>query len=203
MVKEIAESSKREGRYFSRLPEMTEETKNFLRGSADFFGLNYYTSRLLTVDKSPRNYSDTPAWYKDSRNLIDVDKKWKRGKSVWLFSVPEGLRDLLKWIKDEYENPITLVTENGYSDEGEMEDDGRIEYFKSHLTSVSKAIKEDGCNIVGYTAWSLLDSFEWDRGYTEKFGLFSVNFTSAEKERTAKKSAKWISKVIKSKRIGS
>jgi beta-glucosidase/6-phospho-beta-glucosidase/beta-galactosidase len=201
MIEEIGKRCKLEGRAFSRLPKMDKKTKAFVRESSDFFGINYYTSRLISVDRSEHNLTDTPAWFKDAKSIIHVDPKWKRGKSEWLYSVPEGLRHLLKWIKDEYENPPVFITENGWSDEGELEDFGRIEYLKSHLSAVSKAINEDNCNVIGYTAWSLLDSFEWDRGYTEKFGIFSVNFSSPRRERKAKKSAMFLRKIIKKRKL--
>lgn len=55
---------------------------------------------------------------------------------------------------------------------------------------------EDGCNVIGYTIWSLLDNFEWALGYTEKFGLHKVDFDNPERPRTAKKSAAWYKKLI-------
>lgn len=201
MVDEIGKRCKLEGRAFSRLPEMDDDTKAFIRGSSDFFGINYYTSRLLRVEKQEQKIPDTPAWFKDAKIQIHVDPQWKRAKSEWLYSVPEGLRDLLNWIKNEYNNPPVFITENGWSDHGELEDNDRIEYFNSHLNAVSKAINKDNCNVIGWTAWSLLDSFEWDRGYTEKFGIFSVNFTSPSRERTAKKSAMYLRKVIKKRNL--
>ena len=201
MIDEIAARSKREGRPFSRLPEMDEKTKSLLRGSSDFFGLNYYTSRVLDVDRNESSSNDSPAWFKDARNMIHIDPTWKRAKSEWLFSVPEGLRHLLNWIKTEYNNPPVFITENGWSDGGELEDDGRIDYLRTHLLAVLKAINEDGCNVIGYTAWSLLDSFEWNRGYIEKFGLFAVNMSSPKRERTAKKSVWFLRKVIKERSL--
>ncbi|CRK95548.1 CLUMA_CG009013, isoform A [Clunio marinus] len=201
MVNEIEIRSKLEGRSFSRLPKFSNQEKAFIRGSSDFFGLNYYTSRLLSVDKTEHDPLESPAWFKDSRSLIDVNSTWKCAKSSWLYNVPEGLRDLLVWIKDEYNNPPVLITENGWSDEGELEDNGRIEYINAHLKELSKAINIDGCNIIGYTAWSLFDSFEWNRGFIEKFGLFSVNLTSPLKERVPKKSAYFLQKLIKERKL--
>lgn len=201
MVEEINARCKLEGREISRLPRMDAATKALVRGSADFFGLNYYTSRILEVVKSNPSPNEPPAWFKDAQSVIRVDSSWKRAKSEWLYSVPSGLRSLLKWIKDEYENPPVFICENGWSDEGEMDDDDRIDYFKEHLRAVKEAINDDGCNVTGYTAWSLLDSFEWDRGYLDKFGLFSVNYTSPKRERSPKKSAMWFQKLIKERHL--
>ena len=55
---------------------------------------------------------------------------------------------------------------------------------------------EDGCRVRGYTAWSLLDNFEWALGYSEKFGLHQVNFSDPNRTRTAKKSAEWFKELI-------
>lgn len=201
MVDEIAARSKLEGRSYSRLPEIDEATKAYLRGTSDFFGLNYYTSRLLDIERKERDPKESPAWFKDSKNTIHIDETWKRAKSTWLYSVPQGLRHLLKWIKEQYDNPPVFICENGWSDEGELEDDGRIEYIASHINATLQAIYEDGCNVTGYTAWSLLDSFEWNRGFTEKFGLFSVNMTSVGRQRTPKKSVKFLRKIIQNGRL--
>lgn len=94
-----------------------------------------------------------------------------------------------------------LVTETGWSDDGRMEDIDRIEYFNSHLLAVSKAINLDGCNVVGYTAWSLMDSFEWNSGYTINYGLYHVNYTSPKKERVPKKSVAFFQNVIKKRAV--
>lgn len=197
MVDEINDRSKREGRPWSRLPEMTDEVRDYIKGSADFLGYNYYSSRMVQLNTSDYNPEIEPSFASDNRLIFFTKPEWKRAKSTWLYSVPEGLRDALVWFKKQYNNPTVIITENGWSDDGELEDDGRIDYLRSHLEAVSKAINEDGCDVIGYTAWSIIDNFEWLRGYSEHFGLFAVNMTSPKKERTAKKSAGFLHDVIK------
>lgn len=178
---------------FSRLPTFSNSVKKDLIGSADFFALNYYTSRLI---KPKMETPSNPPSFEDFVGAdYFIDKNWKRAKSEWLFSVPEGLRDLLNWIKRKYNSPEIIITENGFSDSGEIEDNDRILYFKTHIEAVMKAI-EDGCNITGYTAWSIIDNFEWHMGYTEKFGIYAVNMTSPLKLRSKKKSANFLKKLI-------
>lgn len=59
------------------------------------------------------------------------------------------------WIKNQYDNPEIIITENGWSDNGELEDEGRIAYLRGHLQAVLDAI-DDGVNVTGHTTWSLL-----------------------------------------------
>ena len=199
MIKEIAKSSLKEGRPWSRLPVMSESLRASIHGSSDFFGFNYYTSRLVELKNTDFESLEPPSWDKDSKLLTTTDPKWLQAKSDWLYSVPQGLEDVLVWIKDNYQSPPIFITENGWSDDGEHEDNGRIDYITSHLAAVSKAINEHKCNIMGYTVWSIIDNFEWLRGYTEKFGMFSVNLESDTKERSPKKSVQFMKEVIANK----
>lgn len=79
--------------------------------------------------------------------------------------VPKGMYNLLMWIKKNYNNPPIIVTENGVSDKGGLEDYPRVDYFNLYLSAVLDAI-EDGANVQGYIAWSLMDSYEWKAGFT-------------------------------------
>jgi len=197
MIDLIGAKSQAEGRPWSRLPTFTDEEKDSLRRTSDFFALNYYTSRLtLPRDEDP----NVPiSWWADTNIDSPVDPSWNRAKSSWLFSVPQGLQDLLNWIKDNYNNPTVLITENGWSDDGEMDDEsGRILYIRGHLAAVSRAI-DDGCDIVAYTVWSLCDNFEWARGFTERFGIHYVDFDSADKDRLMKKSAEFFKDLMVTK----
>lgn len=152
----------KEGKLKSRLPHMSEKLQKHLKGSADYIALNYYTSRLVEINEE----ADTlpPSWAKDFKINLHVNSTWEKDDSSWLYRVPEGLYNVLLWIKKTYKNPIVLMTENGCS-EGSLEDDFRVKYLNDHLAAVSKAINKDGCNIIGYSVWSIIDNFEWLRGY--------------------------------------
>ena len=69
----------------------------------------------------------------------------------------------------------------------------RIQYLADHLDYVCKAANE-GVAMAGYLAWSFMDNFEWADGYMYKFGLVNVDFNSTTLTRTAKDSAKYMSK---------
>ncbi|XP_055911465.1 myrosinase 1-like [Eupeodes corollae] len=201
MIMDIGANSQKEGRIRSRLPSFKGKWRDIVKGSADFLGLNYYSSRYIKPASKPNGVS--PSWERDFNCDASIDPKWLRAASDWLYCVPEGLEGILKFIRDEYDNVEVIITENGWSDDGTgLIDDDRIRYLKSHLQAVLNAIN-DGCNVRGYTTWSLIDNFEWLRGYTEKFGLYAVNMSSPNRERTAKKSAGYYREVIQKRQIPS
>lgn len=144
---------------------------------------------------------DEISWWADTNTVGDQDPSWKRALSTWLFRVPSGLQDLLVWIKDNYENPEVMITENGWSDAGQIDDNDRVDYIKAHLAAMSRAINNDNCNIVAYTVWSLTDNFEWKQGYTERFGIHYINFTSDARERVPKKSAEFFKEFMTTKTV--
>ena len=102
-----------------RLPRFTPAESAKLRGSADFFGLNHYGSRFAR-DPGPRpaNYGvpggNASSYWADFEADIFHTAEMPLGASVWLFSVPWGLRKLLKWIDERYQHPPIYVTENGW-----------------------------------------------------------------------------------------
>lgn len=61
---------------------------------------------------------------------------------------------LIRWIKREYNNPVVFITENGWSDRGELEDDERIEYLHDHLTEIQNVVVNKECNLKGYISKS-------------------------------------------------
>lgn len=92
------------------------------------------------------------------------DESWPKGASSWMYSIPEGLYQLLVWIKNNYNNIEVPITENGWSDTGELNDVARIAYLKGHFEAIHRAI-EDGCHVTAHASWSIVDNFEWEMGY--------------------------------------
>merc|ERR1712136_722605 len=83
-------------------------------------------------------------------------------------------------LKAEYNDPAILITANGISESGdsnEANDWWRKAYFVGYINEMMKAMKMNDVNVIGYTAWSFMDQFEWDQGYSERFGSHWVNFT--------------------------
>jgi lactase-phlorizin hydrolase len=195
MKAQLGKKAKQLGLPESPLPQFTEEEKRFNRGTWDFFGLNYYTTRIVSKLSTPEPPTSEAALM-DA--CAETDPTWKRGASDWLYVVPWGLRGIINWVKYNYGNPPIYITENGTSDNsGTLDDQHRVDYYRSHINEVLKAIRLDDCNVIGYTAWSLIDNFEWAMGYSERFGLHHVDYTDPERKRTPKASAAFYSKVIK------
>ncbi|KAK9721939.1 Glycosyl hydrolase family 1 [Popillia japonica] len=187
MKERIAQLSQEEGFPRSRLPSFTDEEVALLKGSSDFFGLNHYTTNECSV--LPEEDAIRPSQQADHGALCVQPPGTEVGGSDWLYVVPEGIRNLLNWIRTEYDNPEVMITENGFSDrDGDLNDCRRINYFNEYLQNVLEAI-EDGCNVTTYTAWSFMDNFEWMKGYSEKFGLYYVDFNDDDRPRTPKMSA--------------
>lgn len=192
MKHNVAMKSREEGRNVSRLPVFTEEEIKMNRGAFDFFGLNHYTSQYVV-----HNHDNRYTYEGDQDLYTKVDDCWPGSKASWLKVNPWGLRSLLRWIRDRYNNPPLYVTENGFGDDGQMDDQERIHYYRSYTNEMLKAIHLDNCNVKGYFAWSLMDNLEWTSGYTIKFGLYSVNFTDPTRPRTIKESGKFYSTLVK------
>ncbi|KAG8247899.1 hypothetical protein J6590_051199 [Homalodisca vitripennis] len=152
VVRELVDkNSNLENRNSSRLPSFTAQEIEELKGSSDFFGLNHYFTRSATNGSQGK----------------DPSRQLDSGSVVGHLSVyAPGFRSLLNWVKEEYNNPQIFVTENGLIDDSEFEDTRRIQYYHDYMQALLEAIYEDGCNVIGYTAWSLMDNFEWFSGYT-------------------------------------
>ena len=107
---------------------------------------------------------------------------------------PDGLIDVLRLVFDRAPELPVYITENGaaYPDEvtthGTVEDEDRRHFYELHLDAARQAI-EQGVQLRGYFAWSLLDNFEWAFGYTRRFGIVYVNYET--QQRIVKRSGNW------------
>merc|ERR1712013_257715 len=159
-------------------------------------GVNMYTSQLVypmvenvTAEDASIEYDDDVYQYQDP--------DWYGSGSSWLKVTPWGLRRCVNWVKDHYGDIPIYITENGVSDNlGNTDDLHRIYVYKHYINQLLKSVVEDNANVKGYYAWSLLDNFEWARGYTEKFGLHSVNMTDPGRARTPKRSSVYYSEIV-------
>lgn len=199
MRERVDNNSKNEGRRKSRLPTFTPDEITLVKGSSDFFAFQHYTSVEVTSGIEGK----IPSIQRDSYVKFVKNQNWPSSNITWLKTVPEGLRKALNWINQKYNPPEIFITESGYGMEGEksLEDDERITYFSSYLKELLKSINEDKCKVIGYTAWSLLDNFEWSAGYTAKFGLVHVDFDDINRKRTPKKSALFFKRLLMSRII--
>ncbi|KAA8530122.1 hypothetical protein F0562_004831 [Nyssa sinensis] len=184
------------------LPAFTDDQKALVKGSFDFIGVNYYTSRYAVG--LPIN-PDEPYTSQDQYQHADlvVDRNGKligelAPGSDAIYIYPQGLRDALVYITQQYNNPKIYITENGYPEkrndtipvETAIQDNARIQHILSHLYAVSEAIKL-GANVNGYFMWALMDCMEMGSGYQVRYGL---NYTDYLKnlDRIPKISAGWL-----------
>ncbi|XP_011485671.1 cytosolic beta-glucosidase isoform X2 [Oryzias latipes] len=184
----------------SRLPKFSEGDPAVL-GTADFFALNYYTSRKVKAGGG-REQTLSMKCDRDAEDVLDPS--WPVCGVSWLAVVPHGLRKLLQYIKDTFSNPAVYITENGFAQAGplQIEDAQRCEFYKSTILEVAKAINEDGVNVCGYFAWSLMDNFEWADGFSVRFGLFHVDFSDSNLTRTIYRSGQDYARTISTYRPG-
>ncbi|XP_058456857.1 lactase/phlorizin hydrolase-like [Malaya genurostris] len=201
MIDRIGNSSLEQGFAKSRLPEFTDEEINKLKGSSDFFGINHYTTSIVYQNDKENSVNFRIPSYDHDRNTAGYqDPSWPDSGSGWLKVNPEGMYKLLTWIRNEYDNPLVYITENGVSDLGGTKDISRIEFYNGYLNAVLDAM-EEGSDVRGYVAWSLMDNFEWRAGLTERFGLYYVDYDSPDRTRIAKSSAKVYANIIKTRII--
>jgi len=111
---------------------------------------------------------------------------------------PEGIAHTLARLKNEYGNPPSIITENGFPlpdapGRDPLDDPERIMYLSNHLALVGKAIAS-GADCRGYFHWSLMDNFEWNKGLSMRFGLLHTDFDT--QQRSWKKSAFWYRDLI-------
>ncbi|WP_409293769.1 glycoside hydrolase family 1 protein [Peribacillus sp. SCS-26] len=184
-------------------------------GKPDFMGLNYYQSTTFeknpleggvgagemntTGKKGTSSESGIPGVFKTVSNP-------NLQKTNWDWNIdPDGLRIALRRITDRYALPI-LISENGLGEydkveeNGEIHDDYRIEFIRSHIKAMHAAVS-DGVELMGYCVWSFTDLLSWLNGFQKRYGFVYVNQHEEgdhDLRRIKKKSYYWYKQVIES-----
>ncbi|KAH9634923.1 hypothetical protein HF086_017222 [Spodoptera exigua] len=137
----IAEKSAQQRFPRSRLPEFTEEEKAFVKGSADFFGVNHYTTVKVSATKSKQFFS-APSMMDDVNVGYYFPEEYPASASPWLKLAPNSIYHALIHLKEKYNSPTFYITENGWStypDSGLIDDD-RITYYRAAWESALNAL---------------------------------------------------------------
>jgi len=156
----------------------------------DFVGVNYYTTNRVA-------HARRGGLLQTQGRSISAPG-WGRTEMDWGVN-PAGLTAVLLDLKTRFNSPRLYVTENGcaFPDEpdgnGQVHDELRIEFLRTHLRAVLEAM-EAGADVRGYYVWSLMDNFEWARGYRPRFGLVRVDYSTLR--RAPKESALWYRDLI-------
>ncbi|NLX10874.1 MAG: beta-glucosidase [Chloroflexi bacterium] len=145
----------------------------------DFIGVNYYSRTLIKPESVPAPQADYTAM----------------GWEIY----PQGLYNTLVRLHEAYRPRAIYITENGaafddvVSPDGMVHDPRRVAYLRDHFHMAWRAIQA-GIPLRGYFVWSLLDNFEWARGYSKRFGLVHIDYGTGD--RRLKDSARFYQSVI-------
>ncbi|MBN6053250.1 beta-glucosidase [Nonomuraea sp. RK-328] len=171
----------------------------------DLLGVNYYNPVLVRGwdGRTPRETADGHADGSASPWIACADVEFVQQPGPYTemgWNIDEtGLTELLLRLHRDHPALPLVITENGaaFADvpdaDGRIRDERRVDYLRRHLTAVADAI-DAGADVRGYFVWSLMDNFEWARGYAKRFGIVYVDRETLN--RTWKDSAHWYRDVV-------
>jgi beta-glucosidase len=156
----------------------------------DFVGINYYLRFYVR---------DDPAAGPARAEIVSPPDRPRTALGWEIY--PQGLAETLGWVRDRYGDVPQYITENGaaFDDaplpDGSVKDTNRVQYLQEHLQAAGQALRA-GVNLRGYFVWSLFDNFEWQAGYSKRFGIVRIDFPT--QRRIPKDSARYYSDVVRS-----
>jgi beta-glucosidase len=172
--------------WHGEFPAFTPQDMRLMHQKIDFYGVNIYRGKPV------RCGIDGMAVPADCEPGVPINASYWNVTPAALYWGP-------RFIYERYKLPI-YVTENGFSGldwvslDGQVHDPQRIDFTRRYLMELGRAI-EDGVDVRGYFHWSVMDNFEWDQGYRQRFGLVHVDYRT--QKRTPKDSAKWYASLIR------
>lgn len=182
-------------------PDIIDEDRIVLKeGTVDYVGFSYYQSTTVSSKKV------MPDDLTDLAKAVAKNPTLKRSDWGWEID-PEGLRIALNRLQDRYHKPLFIV-ENGLGAydrveaDGSIHDDYRIDYLKSHISEMEKAVELDGVDLMGYLPWGCIDLVSAGTGQMDKrYGFIYVDKNDAGEgtlDRSRKDSFFWYKNVIES-----
>ena len=172
-------------KYGAWMPEIGPDDRKIISSPIDFFGQNIYTGTPVAADG-------------DGYRAVPYPTGTPKSAMGWP-CVPQCMYWGPKFLYEAYGKPV-VIAENGISAlddvslDGGVHDAERINYTRRHLLALRRAA-EEGADVAGYFHWSLMDNFEWQHGYNERFGLVYVDYRT--QRRIPKDSAAWYGEVIR------
>jgi beta-glucosidase len=159
----------------------------------DFLGINVYNGCFVRKAAGSAPYEE-----------LRMPPDYPRASSEWLYLTPQALYWAPYLVAKVYGVKEIYITENGcgYQNEplvkGEVVDLHRRDYLRNYLGELRRAIG-DGVPVRGYFVWSLMDNFEWQDGYGQRFGIVHNDYST--QKRTPKLSARWYATVVKKNQL--
>ena len=172
-------------RYEPYLPRITDEDMKLIAEPIDVYGQNIYNGRCIRMGRD-----GMPEEVKRCEGFPKTAVSWP--------VTPEALYWGPKFLYERYRKPV-YITENGMSChdvvsiDGKVHDPNRTDFLARYLKELKRAAEE--IDLRGYFHWSLMDNFEWEKGYSERFGLVYVDYQT--QQRMKKDSAYWYRDVIR------
>ena len=168
-----------------------------VRAPLDFIGINLYDRTVVSAPSATERLLNPQFWLLPAK--LGQGRQGPRTAFDWEVW-PKAMYDMVTRITRDYNRPLIEITENGCSYEdapgpdGQVHDTRRIEYHRGHLSELARAMR-DGADVRGYHAWSLMDNFEWEEGFSQRFGLVYVDLKT--QKRILKESGKWYAQVAR------
>lgn len=171
------------------VPVIQEGDMETIAQSGDFLGLNLYAGYFMQSGRE---------------GGVSWPQQFPKGDLDWIKVTPQTVYWQIRFCAENFGAKTTYITENGscFADQveenGEVLDLDRRELLRNYLLSLHRA-SDEGFDVRGYFAWSVMDNFEWAEGYDKRFGLIHVDYET--QKRTPKLSAHWYSAVCKENRV--